>query len=260
VSDSICRRLAVHHPQLTLGRRLCTPCPQSAKASLSSRQPETNHGMILLGLTGSIGMGKSTVSLVLTAMGVPVLDSDAVVHRLYASGGAAVCPVADAFGSGVVTPEGSISRPALSALVLGDDGAMARLEAIVHPLVDAARWEFLARAEAASQPLVVLDVPLLYEKGYERTVDAVVVVSTGDAAMQRRRWGRRAPHLTSLLMSRVLVFCVEFAAVATTAVTPHLTPLLLPMEHAHDEKVCTRASAGPFVMGVGSAGNDGREV
>mmetsp|Transcript_7316 Transcript_7316/g.11504 ORF Transcript_7316/g.11504 Transcript_7316/m.11504 type:complete len:225 (-) Transcript_7316:2170-2844(-) len=143
--------------------------------------------MILLGLTGSIGMGKSTVSLVLTAMGVPVLDSDAVVHRLYASGGAAVCPVADAFGSGVVTPEGSISRPALSALVLGDDGAMARLEAIVHPLVDAARWEFLARAEAASQPLVVLDVPLLYEKGYERTVDAVVVVSTGDAAMQRRR-------------------------------------------------------------------------
>lgn len=132
-------------------------------------------------------MGKSTVSSLLIEMGVPVLDSDAVVHRLYEPGGAAVGPVRDLFGPGVVTPEGSISRPELGKVVLGDDDAMARLEGVVHPLVDAARWDFLDKAEAAAQPLVVFDIPLLYEKGYERTVDAVVVVSTGDAGEQRRR-------------------------------------------------------------------------
>lgn len=132
-------------------------------------------------------MGKSTVSSVLRKMGVPVLDSDAVVHELYAPGGAAVAPVGDLFGPDVVTPEGSISRPALGKKVLGDDDAMARLEAIVHPLVEAARRAFLDEAEAAAQPLAVLDIPLLYEKGYEKTVDAVLVVSTGDPAEQRRR-------------------------------------------------------------------------
>lgn len=132
-------------------------------------------------------MGKSTVASLLTDMGVPVMDSDAVVHQLYAAGGAAVGPVRDLFGPEVVTEEGSISRPELGERVLGDDAAMARLEAVVHPLVDAARWDFLRRAEAASQPLVVFDIPLLYEKGYEQTVDAVAVVSTGDAGVQRER-------------------------------------------------------------------------
>ena len=143
--------------------------------------------MILLGLTGSIGMGKSTVSSLLAEMGVPVMDSDAIVHQLYAPGGAAVGPVSDLFGPEVVTPEGSVSRPELGKRVLGDDDAMARLEAVVHPLVDAARWDFLEGAEASSQPLVVFDIPLLYEKGYEQTVDAVAVVSTGDAEVQRER-------------------------------------------------------------------------
>lgn len=132
-------------------------------------------------------MGKSTVGSVLTKLGVPVLDSDAVVHQLYAPGGAAVGPVRDLFGPEVVTPEGAVSRPALGAHVLNDDDAMARLEAVVHPLVEAARWDFLDDAEATAQPLVVFDIPLLYEKGYEETVDAVVVVSTGDVAEQRRR-------------------------------------------------------------------------
>ena len=143
--------------------------------------------MILLGLTGSIGMGKSTVSSLLAEMGVPVMDSDAIVHQLYAPGGAAVGPVSDLFGPEVVTPEGSVSRPELGMRVLGDDDAMARLEAVVHPLVDAARWDFLEGAEASSQPLVVFDIPLLYEKGYEQTVDAVAVVSTSDAGTQRER-------------------------------------------------------------------------
>ena len=161
-------------------------------SSSSSSRPQRNgealnNSMILLGLTGSIGMGKSTVASFLTDMGVPVLDSDAVVHQLYAPGGAAVEPVRNLFGPDVVTPEGSVSRPELGKCVLGDDDAMARLEAVVHPLVDTARWDFLRQAEAASQPLVVFDIPLLYEKGYEATVDAVVVVSAGNPETQRER-------------------------------------------------------------------------
>ena len=145
--------------------------------------------MLLLGLTGSIGMGKSAVSSMLTSkLGVPVLDSDAVVHELYSPGGAAVEPVGALF-PGVVTPEGGISRPELSKFVLGptNETNMAALEAIVHPLVDASRWKFLEDAERAGETLVVLDIPLLYEKGYESTVDAVAVVSAGSEETQRER-------------------------------------------------------------------------
>jgi len=180
-------------------------------ASSSSRSPPlrpagSTTAMFILGLTGSIGMGKSSVAGVLLEIGVPVLDADAVVHRLYAPGGAAVEPVRMAF-AGVLTPEGGISRPALSKHVLGDDAAMKKLEDIVHPLVDAARWEFLAQAEAQRQPLVVFDIPLLYEKGYEATVDAVLVVSTGDAAVQRSRvLGRpgMTPEKLDAIMARQL--------------------------------------------------------
>ena len=145
--------------------------------------------MLLLGLTGSIGMGKSAVSSMLTSkLGVPVLDSDAVVHELYSPGGAAVEPIGALF-PGVVTPEGGISRPELSKFVLGptNETNMAALEAIVHPLVDASRWKFLEDAERAGETLVVLDIPLLYEKGYESTVDAVAVVSAGSEETQRER-------------------------------------------------------------------------
>ena len=134
-------------------------------------------------------MGKSAVSSMMTEkLRVPVLDSDAVVHELYSPGGDAVEPVAALF-PGVVDPDGGISRPELGKFVLGPDNeaAMAALEAVVHPLVDAARWKFLHDAEAAGETLVVLDIPLLYEKGYENTVDAVCVVSAGSVETQCRR-------------------------------------------------------------------------
>ena len=122
-------------------------------------------------------------------MGIPVLDSDAVVHDLYAPGGAAVEPVRALFGASVVAVDGGISRSALGAFVLGpeNEANMRALEAAVHPLVDDARWAFLDAAEADAHPLVVIDIPLLYEKGYEDTVDAVMVASTGDADEQRAR-------------------------------------------------------------------------
>ena len=157
-----------------------------ASSSAASREAPT---MILLGLTGSIAMGKSFVAGVLTKMGIPVLDSDAVVHDLYAPGGAAVEPVRALFGASVVAEDGGISRAALGAFVLGpeNEANMRALEAAVHPLVDDARWAFIDAAEADAHPLVVIDIPLLYEKGYEDTVDAVMVASTGDADEQRAR-------------------------------------------------------------------------
>lgn len=141
--------------------------------------------MLLLGLTGSIGMGKSTVSRALTDMGIPVMDSDAVVHEMYAPSGAAVEPIDELF-PGAKGADGGIDRKKLGALVLGDDDAMVKLEALVHPLVDAERARFLRAAEEEGQKLVAFDIPLLYEKGYEGSVDVVIVVSA-DAEAQRAR-------------------------------------------------------------------------
>lgn len=138
--------------------------------------------MIVLGLTGSIGMGKSTTAAMFRAAGVPVHDSDAVVHALYR--GAAVGPVEAAFPG--VTREGAIDRALLSQRVLGDGAAMARLEAIVHPLVAQAREAFLDEARRAGARVAVLDVPLLFETGGDALVDAVVVV-TADASVQKAR-------------------------------------------------------------------------
>lgn len=140
--------------------------------------------MLVLGLTGSIGMGKSTTSAMFQAQGVPVYDSDAAVHALYASGGAAVAPVEAAFPGVVV--DGAIDRARLSAAVVGNSEALAQLEAIVHPLVGAHRIGFFERAEAEGRDIVVLDIPLLYETGGEKKVDKVVVVSA-PADVQRQR-------------------------------------------------------------------------
>jgi dephospho-CoA kinase len=140
--------------------------------------------MLILGLTGSIGMGKSTTSAMFQAEGVPVYDSDAAVHALYASGGAAVAPVEAAFPGVVVN--GAIDRAKLSARVLGDSEALAKLEAIVHPLVGAHRIGFFEKAEAEGHQIVVLDIPLLFETGGEKKVDKVVVVSA-PADVQRAR-------------------------------------------------------------------------
>ena len=140
--------------------------------------------MIVLGLTGSIGMGKSTTAQMFEAEGVPVYDSDAAVHALYASGGAAVAPVDAAFPGVVV--DGAIDRTRLSQAVLGNAEALAVLESIVHPLVGAHRIGFFEDAQARGAEVVVLDIPLLYETGGDKKVDKVVVVSA-PADLQRER-------------------------------------------------------------------------
>ena len=140
--------------------------------------------MIVVGLTGSIGMGKSTTAALFAAEGAPVYDADAEVHALYAPGGAAVAPIEQAF-PGVVRG-GAVDRGLLSQAVLGDEAAMKRLEAIVHPLVGASRAGFFQAAEAKGADIVVLDIPLLFETGGEKAVDAVVVASA-PAEVQRRR-------------------------------------------------------------------------
>lgn len=145
--------------------------------------------MIVIGLTGSIGMGKSTTAAMFEAAGVPVYDADAEVHKLYAPGGAAVAPIEAAF-AGVVR-EGMVDRAALSSRVLGDPSALKRLETIVHPLVGATRAGFFEAAKAKGADMVVLDIPLLFETGGERGVDAVVVVSA-PADVQRERVMARA--------------------------------------------------------------------
>jgi dephospho-CoA kinase len=140
--------------------------------------------MIVIGLTGSIGMGKSTVAAMFTDEGAPSFDSDAAVHSLYAPGGAAVAPVEAAFPG--VTKDGAIDRAALSARVVGDADAIERLEAIVHPLVREAQAEFLRVHREGSAPYVVLDIPLLFESGGVNLVDKTVVVSA-PADVQRAR-------------------------------------------------------------------------
>jgi dephospho-CoA kinase len=140
--------------------------------------------MILIGLTGSIGMGKSTTAAMFRDAGVPVYDADAAVHDLYDHGGAAVGPVGEAF-PGVVR-EGRVDREALRQAVLGDPEALKRLNAIVHPLVGRDRVGFFQKAEADGADMVVLDIPLLFETGGHANVDAVVVASA-PADMQRER-------------------------------------------------------------------------
>jgi dephospho-CoA kinase len=143
--------------------------------------------MFILGLTGSIGMGKSTTAGFFREAGVPVLDSDAVVHRLYE--GEAVAPVEAAFPG--VTVDGRIDRGKLSAKLVGSPEAIAKLEAIVHPLVRATTQRFLDEQAAKGARVIVLDIPLLFETGGEKRVDAVVVVSA-PADVQRRRVLSRA--------------------------------------------------------------------
>ncbi|PHY19255.1 dephospho-CoA kinase [Caulobacter sp. BP25] len=148
--------------------------------------------MLVLGLTGSIGMGKSTTASMFEAEGVPVYDSDAAVHALYAAGGAAVPPVEAAFPGVVV--DGAIDRARLSAKVVGDPEALAKLEAIVHPLVGAHRIGFFQKAQAEGHEIVVLDVPLLFETGGQKSVDKVVVVSAPPEVQRARVLAR--PEMT----------------------------------------------------------------
>ena len=140
--------------------------------------------MILLGLTGSIGMGKSTTTAMFAEHGAVIWNADDAVHALYATGGAAVEAIGEAFPGVVV--DGAVDRTRLAEALGRDDTAFKRLETIVHPLVAAGRMADLEAARAAGVKLAVLDIPLLFETGGDRAVDAVVVV-TADAETQRRR-------------------------------------------------------------------------
>jgi dephospho-CoA kinase len=140
--------------------------------------------VILIGLTGSIGMGKSTTAAMFREAGVPVYDADAAVHDLYDQGGAAVGPVGEAFPGVVV--DGRVDRERLRQAVLGKPEELKRLNAIVHPLVGRDRAGFFDQARAAGAEMVVLDIPLLFETGGDANVDAVVVVSA-PAEQQRER-------------------------------------------------------------------------
>jgi dephospho-CoA kinase len=138
--------------------------------------------MLILGLTGSIGMGKSTTARLFAEAGVPVYDADAAVHQLYE--GEAVPAIEAAFPG--TTAGGKVDRARLSARVVHDPVAMRQLEQIVHPMLGASRQKFFDDAEAAGAPVAVVDVPLLFETGGEKRVDAVVVVTTS-TELQRER-------------------------------------------------------------------------
>jgi dephospho-CoA kinase len=138
--------------------------------------------LFVLCLTGSLGMGKSTAAKFFAETGVPVHDSDAVVHALYEGG---AVPLIEAAFPGS-TFAGKVDRNKLAAMVLHDDAALARLEAIIHPLVTASRERFLAEAQARGAPVAVVDIPLLFETAAQSRCDAVVVVSA-PVEIQRRR-------------------------------------------------------------------------
>jgi dephospho-CoA kinase len=142
--------------------------------------------MIILGLTGSIGMGKSTTAKLFAEAGVPVYDADAAVHKIYE--GEAAPSIEAAFPG--TTVDGKVDRTRLSARVVHDPAAMRQLEQIVHPMLGASRQKFLHDAEQSGAPVAVVDVPLLFETGGEKRVDAVVVVTTTPEIQRQRIMGR----------------------------------------------------------------------
>lgn len=152
----------------------------------------------ILGLTGSIGMGKSAVAAMFQGLGVPMFDADAAVHVLQGPGGALLPPIEAAF-PGTTGPNG-VDRPKLGAAVFGNPDALKRLEAIVHPAVEAMRQGFLA--DNAHQPLIVFDIPLLFEKGGSQQVDAIAVVSAPAEAQRERVLAR--PGMTEEKFEQIL--------------------------------------------------------
>ena len=160
--------------------------------------------MIVVGLTGSIGMGKSTTAAMFRAAGVPVYDADAAVHDLYDQGGAAVGPVGEAFPG--VVKDGRVDREALRQAVLGKPDELKRLNAIVHPLVGRDRIGFFEKAQADKADIVVLDIPLLFETGGHASVDAIVVVSAPPDVQRERvlaRPGMSQDRLDAILAQQL---------------------------------------------------------
>ena len=154
--------------------------------------------MVILGLTGSIGMGKSTTAKLFAEAGVPVYDADATVHMLYEG---EVAPAIEAAFPGT-TVDGKVDRNRLSARVVHDPAAMRRLEEIVHPMLGASRQKFLADAEQSGARVAVVDVPLLFETGGEKRVDAVVVVTTTPEIQRQRILSR--PNMTDEKLDAIL--------------------------------------------------------
>jgi len=157
--------------------------------------------MMIVALTGSIGMGKSTVGKMFAALGVPLFDADAAVHALYDRDGAAVEPIRAAFPE-AVTADGAVDRAVLSKLVLNDAVKIKQLEAIVHPLVGQLRQQFLADAKARQAPFVLLDIPLLFEGEGHKHVDAIVVVSAPEQHQRSRVLAR--PGMSEEKFSAIL--------------------------------------------------------
>lgn len=154
--------------------------------------------MLLLGLTGSIGMGKSTTAKLFAEAGVPVYDADAMVHALYE--GEATLAIEAAFPG--TTVGGKVDRQKLSACVLHDSAAMKRLEGIVHPMLRAHQQAFLDAAERSGAPVAVLDIPLLFETGGENRVDAVAVVTTTPEVQRERILAR--PNMSAEKLDAIL--------------------------------------------------------
>ncbi len=158
--------------------------------------------MLILGLTGSIGMGKSTTAGLFAEAGVPVYDADATVHQLYE--GEAAAAIEAAFPG--TTVDGKVDRALLSPRVVHDADAMRRLEGIVHPMLRAHQQSFLDEAERSGAPIAVVDVPLLFETGGERRVDAVVVVTTSPQIQRERIMAREGmtPEKLDAILARQL--------------------------------------------------------
>ena len=156
--------------------------------------------MKVIGLTGSIGMGKSATAALIAAAGIPVFDSDACVHSLYEKTGKAVAPIAAAFPGAVV--DGAVDRQRLSAALHEDPSGFARLEAIVHPLVLEAREAFLHEAHLSGADLVVFDIPLLFETGSDEHVDHVLVVYAPDEVRRSRVMQR--PGMTQAKLDAII--------------------------------------------------------
>lgn len=160
--------------------------------------------MYIIGLTGSIGMGKSLTASLFRQEGVPCYDADAAVHGLYEKGGAAVAPIGDLVPEAIV--DGAVDRGVLGQIVLKDSDKLKALEAIVHPLAGQAQMRFLLDNEAAGAPVVVLDIPLLLENNGDKFVDSVVVVSAPFALQRERvlaRPGMSEERFTDILAKQV---------------------------------------------------------
>lgn len=153
---------------------------------------------VLVGLTGSIGMGKSTTAAMFAAEGVPVWDADAAVHRLYSPGGAAVAAIGAAFPDAIV--DGAVSRDRLKQAIAADPGALTRIEAIVHPLVAQDRQDFIDAHAGA--PILLFDIPLLFETGAEAWLDATICVSVPEDVQRARVLAR--PGMTEAQFETIL--------------------------------------------------------